>query len=357
MTPAMNDIPTQKVQLEITWKSVMRVLLGVLLAYVAVLLWPIIRMLIMAMLLATALFPMVSWAQRRGWPRWGGVLLASLTLLVVVVGCFAMIGPVVFRQAANLSDNLPKVTQQIISHLPSSGPLRQALENGLNAGTIADSRFVLERALRLVETTAAALFRFTVVIVLAIYLLVDGPRAVNWLIVFFPAQERLRISRGLNQIAELICAYVAGQLLVSVFCGTYLLLVLTLLGVSKALLLGVVAGICDVVPIIGFCVAVSLAMLMGLTVSPTTALLVFVLYGAYHLFENFVVVPKVYGKKLRLSKLAVPLAVAAGGVVGGAVGAIAVLPLVAAYPIVERLWLAPRLEPDAVQAHGGDNPH
>ena len=118
-----------------------------------------------------------------------------------------------------------------------------------------------------------------------------------------------------------------------------------------ALLLGIVAGICDILPIIGFFIAVFLAMVMGLTVSPTTAVLIFLFYGAYHLFENFYIVPRVYGKKLRLSKLAVPLAVAAGGLVGGLVGAIAVLPIVAAYPVIERLWLASRLEPDTVKAH------
>ena len=84
-------------------------------------------------------------------------------------------------------------------------------------------------------------------------------------------------------------------------------------------------------------------------------MLILVLYGAYHLFENFVVVPRVYGKKLKLSKLAVLLAVAAGGLVAGVVGAIAALPVVAAYPVVERLWLAPRLPPDTVKAHEEGN--
>ncbi len=121
-----------------------------------------------------------------------------------------------------------------------------------------------------------------------------------------------------------------------------------------ALLLGIIAGICDILPIIGFFIAVFLAMAIGLTVSPSTAAAIFVLYGAYHLFENFFIIPRVYGKKLKLSKLAVPLAVTVGGLLGGVIGAIAVLPLVAAYPVVERLWLAPRLAPDTVKAHEED---
>ncbi len=348
----MNDTePHHEVRLDITWKSVLRVLLGVMLAYVAVKLWPILRLLILAILVASALYPLVNWVHRKGAPRSVGVLAASAILLLMVISCFAVIGPVVLRQAASLNENLPKLREQIIAQLPASSLLRPALENGMNPGTVTDSRLVLERITLLLAATAGRLFNFVVVIVLAIYLLVDGPRALRWLIVFFPSQERQKISQALGQIGDLIFAYVAGQFLVSALCAAYLFLVLTFLGVPMALLLGIVAGICDVVPIIGFFVAVSLAMIMGLTVSPATALSVFVLYGAYHLFENFVVIPRVYGKKLRLSKLAVPLAVAAGGLVFGIVGAIAVLPLVAAYPVVERLWLAPKLAPDTVKAH------
>jgi len=182
-------------------------------------------------------------------------------------------------------------------------------------------------------------------------LMADGLRAIKWLIVFFPAGEREKISQALGQISHLISSYVTGQFFISVLAATYLFIVLKLLGVPMALLVGIFAGICDILPIIGFFLAVFLAMAMGLANSPTTAALIFVFYGAYHLFENFFIVPRVYGKKLRLSKLAVPLAVAAGGLVAGVVGAIAVLPIVAAYPVVERLWLAGKFEPDTVKSH------
>ncbi len=352
----MNDTRNaQEVRVEITWKSVFRVLVGVLLANVAMTLLPIVKGLVLAILIAVAFYPVVRWTCRRGWPRWLGVLLASAALTTIVVGCFAIIGPIVFSQAASLGENLPKLREQIISQLPPSGVFRQALENGMNSGTVADSRLLLQKALLFLETTAGGLFSFVVVLVLAVYLIADGSRTLNWLIVFFPIAQRRKISETLSQIGALISAYVMGQFLVSACAAAYLFLLLTTLSVSKALLLGILAGILDVVPIIGFFVAVSLAMLMGLAVSPTTALLIFVLYGAYHLFENFFLIPKVYGRKLKLSKLAVPLAVTAGGLIAGVVGAVAVLPLVAAYPVVERLWLAPRLAPDTVKAHEGGN--
>lgn len=343
-----------RVQIEITWTSIFRLLLGVLLAYAAVLLWPFFKLLTLAILVAVALYPLVAWVHRRGWPRWLGLLVASTVLIVVVVGCFVIIAPMIVRQLGTLADNLPKLRDQIMAQLPATGPLHDALQHSADAGTVADSRLVLERFSAVVGTTLGGLANFIIVIGLALYLLVDGPRALRWLIVFFPATERDKISQALTQMSGLIYSYVAGQLFVSTLAATYLTIVLHFLGVPMALLLGIIAGICDILPIVGFFVAVFFAMAMGLTVSPTTALLAFVFYGAYHMFENVFILPRVYGRRLKLAKLAVPLAFVAGGLLAGVVGAIAALPIVAAYPVIERLWLARKLNPDAVKYHEGN---
>lgn len=341
----------QRVQLEITWKSILRCLLGALLTFGAIRLWPIFKLLILSILIAVALYPIVLWTRRKGWPQWVGLSLATAMLVVLVVGCFAIIAPLVFQQMSALGESLPRLREQIMAHLPPSGPVHQALQQGISTGTVTDSRLLLERLLLVVETTVGGLVRLVVVVALAIYLMMDGARALRWLILFFPPAEREKIAQALGQVSELIFAYVVGQFFISALAGTFVFVLLRLLNVDMALLLGIVAAICDILPVIGFFVAVFMAMAMGLAVSPTTALLIFVLYGAYHLFENFFIVPRVYGKRLKLAKLVVPLAVAGGGLVAGVVGAIAVLPIVASYPVIERLWLARKLAPDVVKAH------
>ncbi len=353
----MNDSSLEKpnhegghrLELEVTWKSIFRVLLGLLMAYAAIHLWLIFKILILAILIAIALYPIVAWTSRRHWPPWIGYLLATATLLVLVLGCFIIIGPVVFRQVATLGDSLPKLRDQIISQLPPSGAVRQTLETSMSPGTVADSRLLLHKGLVLLETTLGGLISVIVVVALAVYLIVDGPRALKWLLLYTPVAEREKVSETLSQISKIVSSYVTGQCLVSAFCAAYLFLVLQALGVPMALLFGIIAGICDILPIVGFFIAVFLPMAIGFSISPTTALLIFVLYGAYHLFENFFVVPMVYGRRLKISKLAIPLAVAAGGLLAGVVGAIAVLPLLAAYPVVERLWLASKLRPETVK--------
>ena len=92
------------------------------------------------------------------------------------------------------------------------------------------------------------------------------------------------------------------------------------------------------------------AVLLAFAVSPLKALIVLVVYLAYHLTESYWIIPRVYGRQMRLSTLTVLLAVTVGGVLQGAIGAVLILPFVAAYPVIEELWLAPRLG-DTVDEH------
>jgi predicted PurR-regulated permease PerM len=200
-------------------------------------------------------------------------------------------------------------------------------------------------------TAALVLFELGLILILSIYLMVDGPRLLKWLIVFFPAGQRPKISEALEEMRDLIVAYLVGQSILSSMAGIYVAVMLSILHVPMALLLGVVAALFDMLPIIGFFLTIFPAVAMGLTVSSSTALFVFLFYGAYHLFEAYFIVPKVYGKKLKLSTLGVLLAILGGGSIAGVPGAIAALPFVAAYPAIERLFLVNRLEPDTVRKH------
>jgi predicted PurR-regulated permease PerM len=71
----------------------------------------------------------------------------------------------------------------------------------------------------------------------------------------------------------------------------------------------------------------------------------------YHFIENYFIAPKVYGTELRLSNLAVLIAFAVGAELAGVIGALLALPIAAAYPAVERIWLSERLAPDTVETH------
>jgi predicted PurR-regulated permease PerM len=132
---------------------------------------------------------------------------------------------------------------------------------------------------------------------------------------------------------------VLGQVITSLLSFFYVLGLLTVLKVPAALLLAVLAGLFDVLPVLGFFLAVVPAMLFALKVSEPTALIVFAGYIAYHAIENYFIVPAVYGSRLRISTFVVLLSLLAAGLLAGIEGAIAALPIVASYPIIEKIWL------------------
>jgi predicted PurR-regulated permease PerM len=132
---------------------------------------------------------------------------------------------------------------------------------------------------------------------------------------------------------------VAGQLITSLLSFAYVLVALSLLHVPSALMLATLAGIFDVLPVLGFFIAVIPAMIFALPISGSTAIYVLLLYMLYHTIENYFIVPAIYGKRLRVSGLVVLITLISAGLLAGVEGAVAILPLVASYPIIERIWL------------------
>ena len=149
----------------------------------------------------------------------------------------------------------------------------------------------------------------------------------------------------------MVFAYVAGQAITSLLVFVCTFVVLRLLHVPAPLTLAVLAGVFDVLPVLGFFLMAAPAALLGLTVSPGTALAVTTYCVAYHLVENYFIVPKVYGSRLRLSTLAVLLSLLAADLIAGIPGAILALPVVASYPIIERIWLGPWLGRATLERH------
>jgi predicted PurR-regulated permease PerM len=336
--------------IEIAWKTIFKVLLGILLAFLAIKLWPLCELLIVSILLAVPLYRLVRWAGRKGWPHWASLLLAMTALVLGIVAVAAVAGPLALRQATTLQQNLPKLVDQVIQHLPP-GPVRNAVERAARNPSAENIPEISRKIFDAAKFTLGGLFDGVLVLALAIYLIVDGPRALEWLIAFFPRERRARVARGLDMIGDRVVAYIIGQSIVSGCFATFTFIVLSMLDVPMALLLALLAGVLDVVPVLGISIIMALAGVIALTVSPSNALIVVALLGAYHGLENYFIIPKVYGKQLRISTLAVLVSMMAGGVVAGVIGAVAILPLVAAYPALEELWLSRNVGSEVVEDH------
>jgi predicted PurR-regulated permease PerM len=196
-----------------------------------------------------------------------------------------------------------------------------------------------------------ALMLLTIGMILTVYLLIEWKRTMEWLIAFVPKSHRSKVRLTLYEARVIMFGYVAGNVATSIFAAIFVFVALTILKVPAALLLALLAGVFDFVPVLGFALSGVPAVVLASTVSPATAVLVVGLYILYHFIENYFIAPKVYGTELRLSNLAVLISFAVGAELGGVIGALLALPFAAAYPAVERIWLSERLESDTVEKH------
>jgi predicted PurR-regulated permease PerM len=342
--------PRRRIELTIAWVTLLKLFAACLIAYMLIRLWPLLELLILSLLIAITLFPVMGWTRRRGWPDWVAVTASALLLIGLVALFAAILVPTLGNQGENLIKSLPELQKEVVARVPSPS-MRDAINKLFESASFSNPEPLMKHFIAWGKTVVWGLGEFFLVLVVAIYFLADGERVNRWLIAFLPETHRQKVSAASSEIGTVVSSYMLGQLITSLLCAVYTGVMLTVLHVPNAVLLAVIAGVFDILPLVGFFLSVIPAFIVATSVSATTAWMVLLLYGAYHVAENYLIVPKVYGNQLRLSTLTVLVSCMAAAMLAGIVGAIVVLPIVASYPIVERLWLKRRLEPDTVAKH------
>jgi predicted PurR-regulated permease PerM len=348
----LEERPVHAVRLHLPWVTIFRVLATALLVWAVLRLALPFLLFLISILLAVTLAPIAARWEKYGVSR--GIAVAALALAmvgVVAVFLWLVVPPLtdqvlylqhgfVARRAAvekgltGLNPVLSGLVVQILD-LPRSPEIAASLKRPLAWGRVA-----------VVAGTATIL-----VLVLTLYLVLDGRRFYAWLLAYVPRRYRRRMAATVSEVSEVIIAYVQGQIVTSVLYGAYAFVTLSVFHVPAAMPLALLAAVCDVIPVLGVVVSTLPAVLLALTVSPFVAAAVLALYILYHVIENYVLVPRIYGRRLRMSGLAVLIALVVGGTLQGILGAVLVLPLVAAYPIVERIWLHEYLSDEVLTDH------
>src|SRR3954468_6059137 len=342
----MPDPVTRRVVVDVPWRTLFKLMAAAALIWLWLKLVQVVLVLIVAALLAVTLNPIVEWLERRGWKRSTGTLVIALCLVALLGGFFWLTWASLSEQVRYLTQHFGDIQRQVVGRVP---PWLRSAAGAQDLGEI-ESR-IADVALRIGQSAASAIVVILLGFILTLYLLIEGRPTLDWLIAFVPPRHRPRAEQTLVECERVIFAYVAGNVMTSIFAFVFVLVSLSLLKVPAALLLAVLAGLCDFVPVIGLIVSSVPAIAVALTVSTTTGLIVLVLYAVYHAVENYLLAPWAYGDRLKLSDLAVVLAFVVGAEIAGVVGALIALPVAAAYPAIERIWLRDKLAADTVQEH------
>jgi len=315
---------------------------------------------IVGLLLVYLLSPGVEWLARQGLPRSLAILVVyAITVFVVVEGLNVMLRPLV-DQIRQFGDDLPGLVDRLRAQLEQLGAVYRGLELPATVRTAIDEWFqrlrsgdvgidpsVLLPVLQATTGFVVTILAFLIVPVWAFYLLKDRPALTRAFEASMPPEWRSDVDAVREIVGRVFGSWVRGQLLLGITVGIATFAGLGLLGMAVdpifgrfAVLLAVIAGVLELLPIIGPIIAAVPAILIAATAGLEAAGAAFLLYLGIQQVENNLLVPKIQGDATNLHPSAVMLALIVGGAVAGLLGAILALPVTAAGRDVYRYLFA-----------------
>lgn len=340
-----------RVEIHVPWFTLLKVFIALLCGYAVYVLWPLLLLVFLALFLAVTLHSFVDWLDSKRMKHWISQSVVIGGLVIVLGVGMALLVPALINQAVNFSREYPRLREEVVNQIPIGWGLRKNLDHLLDTTNWSTADPWLGHFMSAGGIAINGLSQIALVLVIALYLLIDGGKTYEWLLAFFSPLHRRKLRITSREISKVIFGYVSGQVITSVLVMIFTYIVLSVLQVPGALTLAILAGVLDVLPILGFIISTVPAFLLALSVSPKTAFIVLSLYLAFHVLENYLIVPKVYGKNLRLSTLTVLLGLLVGMLLAGIPGSLAALPVIASYAAVERIWLKPFLRDGVSEKH------
>jgi len=318
-------------------------------AWLAWMLRDIVILMGFAALIAYALDPIVSLAQR---PRLAGHALPrpfASGAVIVVLGIIAgwSLAAAIPRLASDL-ERFAQAAPGLVARLEQEG--RRFADSHGWGGLFADqagaggtaslvSRAAQQWSMQLVGGAVGSLGRVVGLLllpVLAFYLLAEREAVRASALNFVPAELRPQAERVLNAVDPALRAYVRGQSLVCLLMGTLTAIALRLLGFPLVLLLGVTVGLAEVIPFLGFWIAASAIALEGYTRGPGMALLGLAAYVVINNLMGYFITPRLLGREVKMHPFYVTVSVLGGGALLGPTGVILALPAAAMIQAVIR---------------------
>lgn len=348
----MKDNPQEQKQIvvySIPLSTFFKIAAVSLLMYWAWILWPLFLLTFIGILLAITLQPFVSSLEERKVKHAHAVLIVSALVLSATSLLIFFGVPELKNQIGHLSEQWPKIKESLANLIPQTAGTRGYLLKWSEGS--AKSEEWIKHFLSIGQIALGGVAQAVIVSVIGVYFLLDGARAYRWLVSYCSPENKAKMDETSREVSEIIFAYVGGQIITSLLAGFFAFVVLSLFHIPGALVLGVAAAIFDVLPIVGFFLFMVPAIIMALTVSSSAAFWVGIIYLLYHQVENYFLIPWIYGSRLRLSTIVVLLSCLFAGSLGGVLATIAVLPIVAAYPVIERIWFAKQVAPAALRDH------
>lgn len=315
----------------------------------------VLFLLFLAILLATAIEPIVNRLRRGPFTRGSGVLVVYTAIVIAIALPVAVVWPNVTAQASAFTESLPGRIAGLRPYAEQLQP-RAVRDTALNAIDRANASLrnpAAPQPEQLVEVGATAahwVVNFVTIFVLAFYWLVERARIKRALLRLVPARRAKDVNAVWVEVEEKLGGWVRGQLILMLAVGVAAGIGFFFIGLPNWLLLAVAAALLEMIPLLGPVLAFAPAVLVALAIDPVKALIVVAYAVVVQQIEGNVLVPRVLGRTVGISPLTVLLGILIGAVLYGLPGALVAVPLAAALQVI--LAHSLRMEdPGQAEAH------
>lgn len=319
--------------------------LGVLLGVAAalgfvVLAQAALTLIAISLFLAVALNPGVDFFQRKGLQRRGAAVAAVFALALVGFSLLGLVFiPPLVDQVSKFIDALPTLVADLTEGHGELGFLERdynVVERVRDATTKKGSGVTgaAEPVLSVAKGVASTVIGVIIIAFLTLFMLLEGPEWRRRIDELVPEKSRKPVERIGAGVYKGVSGFVIGNLLASFLAGLFVAVVLLIIGVPYAIPVGLFVALVEVVPYLGPAVATVVVAAIAFTEGVVPGLVALVLIVVYHLIEGHTLRPLIYSRAVKLSPLAVLIAILLGTEVAGVLGALAAIPIAGSVQVV-----------------------
>lgn len=314
-------------------------LCGIVLLYTMYLLRAALLTIYVSVLLAIGLSPAVRWIEHRhffgarhmGLPRWAAILVLYLIFVVAVLALLAIAVPALISQVRALWQQLPAYQAQLQEWLTGHGmnaTWTEIMKELPSPGSAVSS------ALGVLRDVAGALGSIVTILLLPYYLLVEATSLEYTWLHLVSKERRPAFARMTQNVTIKVGRWLGGQMLLCVTIACTASVGLWFIGIPFFYVLGLIAGLGELVPIVGPLIAATPSILISLTVSPRAAILVVIYFSVQQFIEGSVLVPRIMERQVGVTAVTVIVALLIGSELFGFVGALLAVPTAAIVQVV-----------------------
>lgn len=347
------------------------IVLGTLVvAGVTALVWLLVRwhdvifLLFVAIVISTAIKPAVDFLQRQGLTRSAGIITVYVAVAAFLIVIFALGAPLMGDQGARIANAVPEAYRELRQNmlqtpnlfvwrlglaLPADLPL-----NGSAPAAEEDAIITVRDSLAMLTPVFRTVLGVLVTFVLAFYWTMESERLKRALLLLVPIERRESARDLITTMEAQLGRYIVGQGLLMASIALLSFAGYLVMGLPYALVLALVAGLMEVVPLVGPALGAIPAVLVAYSVNPSLVIWVLVFTLVVQQLENNLLVPRIMRRSVGVNPLVTLLALTALSTLFGVIGALVAVPLAAILQLLFFRYVVEREDPANGELEGRD---